>query len=62
MTVDDRVKNSVEHKLLESLWNQSKSRYPLGQENRGTRAMAIARGTKFSNYALSNVDERPKIN
>ncbi|MGK7882829.1 MAG: hypothetical protein AB4060_22415 [Crocosphaera sp.] len=35
----------------EGLWNESKSRYPLGQETRGTRAMAIARVTKFSNYA-----------
>ena len=25
----------------EGLWNESKSRYPLGQETRGTRAMAI---------------------
>ncbi len=42
MTVDDRVKNSVEHKLLEGLENESKSRYPLGQETREARAMAIA--------------------
>ena len=60
MTVDDRVKNSVEHKLLEGLWNELKSRYPLVLESRGTQR-SLAWTTKFSNYSLRNVDERPKM-